>query len=150
VEVIKKILANPNKYSSPVRVFVPQDFGKYVLTWLGPPEKYMVGRLVQVRLEAGAFGSDLVLLRHFDDVLMRHENQNFHYIPDLFKDDLDKLFESVCQDSVDIEYTIGEGISPKTGFIIPSEVPDGDSTPMRDVIAACKNEIAKLIEKELA
>jgi len=145
MNVIDKILATQGRYNNPIREFKVSDFGRYVLTWLGPPKKYMVGKLVQVRLEAGEYGSDMVLLRQSDNVLMRHENQNFYSISESFTKELDALFSNIDQDSTEIEYTIANGDQPKTGFIIPSKIPDGESTPMRDVVNSCKYEIAKLI-----
>jgi hypothetical protein len=148
MNVIKKILADSGRYYNLIRKFKPDDFGKYVLTGLGPEEEYRVGRLVQVRIEAGEFGSDMVLLRHFDNTLMRHENQSFHSISEMFTKELDKLFSSVDKDRVTTEYTIANGEQPETGFIIPSKIPEGESTPMRGVMAACRCQIAKLIEEK--
>jgi hypothetical protein len=145
MNVIDKILSTPGRYDNPIREFKVSDFGRYVLTWLGPPKQYMVGKLVQVRLEAGAYGSDMVLLRQSDNVLIRHENQNFYSISESFAKELDTLFSKVDQDSVEIEYTLANGEQPEIGFIIPSTILDGESTPMRDVLNACKHQIAKLI-----
>ena len=58
--------------------------GEYVLTSIQAGNirgeigwhKY-IGYVVQVRKDAGAFGSHMILLRHPDGSLMRHENQAF-------------------------------------------------------------------------
>jgi hypothetical protein len=143
MNVIGKILSLKDRYDNKINEFKDSDFGQYVLTWLGPPKEYMIGKLVQVRLEAGEYGSDMVLLRHADNVLMRHENQSFYRIDSKFYPELDILFKDINKDSIDTEYTIAGGEQPKTGFIIPSEIPDGQSTPMRDIYAAVTYEIMK-------
>lgn len=146
--VIDKILSDKNKYSivSKIDRFSESDFGKYVITWLGPPHNYMVGRLVQVRLEAGEFGSDMVLLRQYDNVLMRHENQSFYRVHEKYHNELDELFKDTDQDSTEITYTIAKGELPETGFIISSKIKDGESTPMRDIKKSLYNKIGELIE----
>lgn len=40
-----------------------------------------VGRVVQIRIGQGAFGSDVWLLRHPDGTLLSHENQGFWKLP---------------------------------------------------------------------
>ncbi|HHZ96692.1 MAG TPA: hypothetical protein EYN67_14360 [Flavobacteriales bacterium] len=104
--------------------FTEDDFGKFVTTAMtaesisGNKIK-LVGRLVQVRKKAGAFGSDLVLLRHIDDTLTQHSNQDFTLIDDYFLCQwLEFMFKDTSRDSPKEEYTLGEGRRPKTGFII--------------------------------
>jgi hypothetical protein len=148
MNVINKILTTPGRYDNPIHVFMDEDFGKYLLTLLGPPKKYMVGKVVQIRLEAGHFGSDMVLMRHFDNTLVRHENQSFYKIDEVFTKELNKLFSDVDKDSPEITYTIENGELPEKGFIIQSKIKDGESTPMRDIKNALVNKIAEIIEKE--
>lgn len=97
--------------------------GKYVIT--GPQAggfrgwQLYVGYVVQVRKLAGEFGSDIVLIRHPDGTLGRHENQSFHSMDDFWIEKLKSLFvEGV---SFDLEYkeayTLG-GKYPEIGGIV--------------------------------
>lgn len=119
--------------------------GKYVITGLQQGNSSIVkfiGKVVQVRLEAGMFGSNQVLLRHADDSLIPHENQNFYLISDKYNDCLDKYFSDVfIDDSDEMEYSI-LGENHEKGFIIPSKVKEGESTPLRDI----KMSISKFLD----
>lgn len=107
-----------------------------------------VGRVAQVRLESGDFGSDNVLLRHVDDSLTQHTNQSFWLIPAKFKEYLDECFvDAYLDDSDKFEYTLGK-IGGATGFIIPSPIKDGESTPMRDIKGAIYNKISDIISED--
>lgn len=111
--------------------FKNEDFGKFVTTGLNDhrDKQALVGRLVQVRKRAGAFGSDCVLLRHLDGRLIVHENQFFTIIDDyLLCHWLEFIFKDVVGDSPEEEYTLGEGRRPKTGFIIDDDECDRDSS----------------------
>ena len=136
-------------------------FGEYISTWLESYKgryiitgliqgkdniaKNRVGRLVQIRKEAGDFGSDCVLIRHKDDSLVPHTNQSFWLIPEKFNEYLDVIFKDVYEDDADsMIYTL-QGEYPEKGFIIESSVPDGESTPMRDI----KNAIFDKLDKFL-
>lgn len=106
-----------------------------------------VGRLVQVRLEAGDYGSDCILLRHSDDVLTPHENQSFSLIPDKFKDYLDECFKDTFEDDADkISYTIQMKKRAK-GFIVKSKIKKGQSTPMRNIKNLICNKIDEIIKQ---
>jgi len=146
MKIFKDILNDKNKYNHIITEFKESDFGRYVLTWLGPQEKYMIGKLVQIRLEAGCFGSDCVFLRHFDNLLMMHENQSFYEIDKKYIKELDILFSSVNEDTVDAEYTI-KNENGKRGFIIKSEIGENE-TPMRNIKNALYNKIGELIQRE--
>jgi len=118
---------------------------KYVITGLqqgGSTVDTRVGIAVQVRLEAGDFGSDNVLLRHVNGKLQQHHNQSFWLIPDEYKEYLDEMFKDHLYDDADeMEYTLGADRSnPEKGFIVPSKITEGESTPMRDIKS-------KIIEK---
>ena len=117
----------------------PEYKNAYVITGMqmgGAGINKRVGRVVQIRLEAGEFGSDNVLLRHVDDSLMQHSNQSFWLIPKKFKVYLDNCFKGVHLDDSDtFAYTLGGKFSEK-GFIIDSPIKDGESTPMRDIKTA--------------
>lgn len=112
------------------------DFGTFVSTGIqvGTINPLMyVGRIVQVRLEAGEFSSDLVLIRYADGTLGSHENQCFFRVKDEFIPELKTMFkDSFEHDSPSIEYSICNRL-PKTGFIIPSPFGPSDHTPMRDI-----------------
>ncbi|MFA5409297.1 MAG: hypothetical protein WC343_11055 [Bacilli bacterium] len=97
------------------------SFGDVVVTGYhhAPDNLSYLGRVVQIRVGWGAFGSDLVLIRHPDEALRAHENQCFwklceedartllqrYYPPDL-----------LALDNDTIEYFAG-GIG-KTGFVV--------------------------------
>lgn len=121
---------------------------KYVITGMqqgGATIERRIGRVAQVRIEAGDFGSDNVLLRHCDDVLQQHTNQSFWLIPYKFKSYLDELFKDAYLDDSDKEeYTLNKE-SPEIGFIIASKVKEGESTPMRDIKAAINSKIGEIL-----
>ena len=103
----------------------------------------LIGRVAQVRLESGEYGTDNVLLRHSNDVLRQHSNQSFWLIPTEFKDELDTLFKDVYLDDSDtIEYSINVGQEPEIGFIVPSKINDGETTPLREI----KSDILNLLK----
>jgi hypothetical protein len=77
-----------------------------------------IGRVVQVRLKSGAFGSDCVLLRHLDGRLIPHENQSFYIIPEKYQKYLEQKFAEVYVDDSDMyEYSL-QGNQKALGFII--------------------------------
>lgn len=117
----------------------PEYKGAYIITGLQQGENTMlerIGKVVQVRKESGVYGSDTVLIRHSNDVLSEHQNQSYFLIPNDFHDYLDLHFKDTYSDDSDKnEYSInGEKI--EKGFIIPSRIPETESTPMRDVKSA--------------
>lgn len=60
-------------------------------------------------------------------------------MPDEFKTELDNVFKDIpLDDSDEYEYTIG-GNNCKKGFIIALEIPEGESTPLKDVKNAINN-----------
>ena len=124
-----------NNHGDIIHKWSESDFGTFVSTGIqvGTVNPLMyVGRIVQVRLEAGEFGSDLVLIRYADGTLGSHENQCFFRVKDEFLPELKTMFEdSFEQDSSSVEYTICNRL-PKTGFIIPSPFGSNGHTPMRD------------------
>ncbi len=124
------------------------DFDQFIFAGINMSDnsfKFRVGKVVQVRKEAGDFGSDMVLIRTLDGKLARHENQYFCTIKDEFIPELEKLYIEQYGDERDepnTEYTLGKEF-PETGFIIPSKVKEGETTPMRDI----KNKLYSQIEK---
>jgi hypothetical protein len=86
------------------------------------------GRLVQVRIGAGAFGSDIYLIRLRDGILMSFENVSLRHADDkefeksfyLLRDDEPPVIpdqEMLDQDTEETEYSIIDNY-PETGFII--------------------------------
>lgn len=107
--------------------------GEYYLT--GPiagPERNnlarMMGYVVQVRLKAGAFGSDMVLMRCPDGTLARHENQSFFAVDEEQKQKIIDLFKKEPVDDYSEPYTLG-GEYPEIGPIIQ---PKADGPPTND------------------
>jgi hypothetical protein len=92
-----------------------------------------VGRVVQVRLESGDWGSDCVLLRHKNNTLIPHQNQSFWLIPDKFNDYLNDIFKDTYSDDADKQFYTLQGKKKKKGFIIKSPIKKNQSTPMRDI-----------------
>ena len=94
----------------------------------------MVGYIVQVRLKAGAFGSDIVLMRCPDGVLARHENQFFFAVNEEQKQKIIDLFEDKTKEDYSSPYTLG-GEYPETGKVIqPKENgPLVDNSPLMKI-----------------
>lgn len=146
----KKIFSKViNNHGDMVHKWSQSDFGTFVSTGLQAgnvkPMLY-VGRVMQVRLEAGEFGSDLVLIRHADGTLGSHENQCFFRVKDEFLPELKSMFkDSYEHDSASVEYTICNK-NPETGFIIPSPYGPEEYTPMREVRSALYNKFDELLK----
>lgn len=123
---------------------------KYVITGMqqgGASIEKRIGRVAQVRLEAGHFGSDNVVLRHCNDELRQHSNQSFWLIPEKYTDYLNECFKDAYLDDSDShEYTL-QGEEPAKGFLIPSKVKEGESTPMRDIKAALSLKINETLKQ---
>jgi len=105
--------------------------GEYVLTGIQAGNlhgekgwiKY-VGYVAQVRLKAGAYGTDMIFLRHPDGSLMTHENQCFFRPIGTFLDQVKAIFPAdvtpeLAEDYTQ-EYSIG-GRHPRRGKIVPAE-----------------------------
>jgi len=83
-ELIKGIVAARN-FDNMTGITSAPVAGEYLIPALmmGYPEKehgvyIYIGYVVQVRKKAGAYGSDMILMRHPDGSLVRHENNAFH------------------------------------------------------------------------
>ena len=133
---MEEILYNAGKMISD---FDESHFGIYVTTGPQagrPPIERMIGKVVQVRKEAGMFGSDIVFLRHCTGELCTHENQAFFKVPDEYTKKLDEKFKDVLSDkTIDkpkTTYSI-RGKQKRKGFIIPSKIKAGETTPLREV-----------------
>ena len=128
---------NQEYFGKYIDIWTPELKNKYVITGFIQGKENIannrVGRVAQVRLEAGYYGSDCVLLRHKNDVLTPHENQSFWLIPDKFKDHLDEIFKDVYLDDSDKHFYTLQGKKRKKGFIVKSPIKENESTPMRDI-----------------
>ncbi len=121
---------------------------RYVITWHhqgGSSLEKRIGRVAQVRLEAGDFGSDSVLLRHCNDELVQHTNQSFWLIPKKFNTYFDEIFKDVYLDDSESHFYTIRGEESEKGFIIPSKVKDGENTPMRGVKAAISSKLNEVL-----
>ncbi len=146
---MKVIEDNKEYFGEYISEWKPEYKNAYVTTGMIQGKEQIaenrVGRVVQVRLEAGDYGSDCVLLRHRNDDLTPHENQSFWLIPDKFKDYLDELFKEVHKDDSDSHFYTLQGKKKAKGFIIASKVKLGKSTPMRDIKNAISCKIGEII-----
>lgn len=109
--------------------------GEYVIT--GPQmgnndfDMY-VGYAVQIRKKAGAYGSDIVLLRHPSGTLGRHENQCFCRVSEYWEKEIKSLYDSDTAPELEDytkPYTLGKDF-PEIGKII--EARDGQNMPPRN------------------
>lgn len=109
-------------------------FGDLVVTGLqcgnaSDMAKY-VGRVVQIRVGQGVFGSDVWLLRHPDGTLLSHENQGFWKLSAQDAEDVRTKYYSSeiwgC-DSPETEYSICDQ-NPATGFIVPKPCGASEAT----------------------
>ena len=89
------------------------------------PEKYF-GYICQVRKKAGAFGTDIVLMRNVDGCLARHENQSYFLVSEEIKQKIIELLSEPIEDFENIEYTLGDEY-PERGSVIE---PQKDGPPV--------------------
>lgn len=120
------------------------EIGEYLITGIQQGNlngelgwQMYIGYVVQIRKKAGAFGSDIILLRHPDGTLGRHENQSYHRVSDYWLKEIKKKFnEDITPDNEDYSkpYTLGDKY-PETGKIIePSDnMPVQDNSPMMSI-----------------
>lgn len=119
--------------------------GEYVITGMQIGNKRgaqgwhkYVGYVVQVRKKAGAFGSDMVLLRHPDGSLVRHENQSFYRMDERLLEQAKSLFPAgMTPDEEDYTkaYTLGNGEHPEIGKVIEPKLEDlpRDDAPVAQI-----------------
>ncbi len=109
-----------------------------------------IGYVVQVRKKAGAFGSDMILLRHPDGVLGRHENQSYHRVDDETLAKIKALYDDGMTpdeyEDYSQPYTLS-GEYPETGKIIePNDNhPVPDNSPLMQ-ITTVRADGSKVIE----
>lgn len=143
-EKLKPVFDHTMKFGKMVHEFKDEDYGMYVVTGMqaggGNTMFRRIGKVVQVRQESGAFGSDTIFLRHPDGILWTHENQCYYKIDDVHKKFMDDFYanpegkEREFNDVFGDTYSIG-GEQERTGFIIPSELPEGEISPLKKVRA---------------
>ncbi len=147
-----KITDNEEFFGEYISEWKPEHKNAYVISGMIQGKECIadnrVGRVAQVRLEAGDFGSHCVLLRHVNDVLTPHENQSFWLIPDRFKDYLDGLFKDTYMDDSDKYYYTLQKKKRQKGFIVSSKIKVGQSTPMRDIKAAISSKIHEIVSNQ--
>jgi|ERR1700741_1344768 len=117
-----------------VREFEEKDFNTYIIVGFLPnaPINMMVGRIVQIRMEAGAFGSNQIFFRQYDNKLMIHENQWFYRVPEKYISELNDIFKDAYLDEPNLTYSLRHE-DPENGFVVKSKVKEGETTPMREV-----------------
>lgn len=79
------------------------------------------GHVVQVRKKAGCFGSDIVLIRHPDGILVAHENQSFCRVDETVKKLILSLFDKDAlpeNEDYSEPYTLAGGSFPEIGKVI--------------------------------
>lgn len=150
LKIMSTIIDNQEYFGEYIQEWKPVYKNRYVITGFQqgtePTANNRVGRVAQVRLEAGDFGSDCVLLRHINNKLIPHENQSFWLIPEKFKTYLDECFKDVYLDDSDkIKYTLG-GKKGKKGFLIKSKIKG--STPMRDIKKAIIGKLEEIVSDD--
>lgn len=81
-----------------------------------------IGYVVQLRKKAGAFGSDMVLLRHPDGSLICHENQSFCLMNEYWLEQAKSLFPKGMTpeeyEDYTEAYTLANGEYPEFGKVI--------------------------------
>lgn len=138
-----KEIVDARDYTRAVRYDQHPEPGEYVITGMQAGNihgqygwEYYIGYVVQVRKKAGAFGSDMVLLRHPDGTLKRHENQSYYRMDEYWLKNAKSLFpDGMTPDEYEDysqAYTIGDGKYPEIGKIIEAkdDGPPRDNSPM--------------------
>ncbi|MCX4026974.1 plasmid protein [Endozoicomonas sp. SM1973] len=78
-----------------------------------------IGYCVQVRLNRGDFGGDVVFLRHCDGKLVPHDNQIFYALSEKQIEIAKPFFKpSMKTEPEDELYMLYEGKEPEAGFLI--------------------------------
>jgi hypothetical protein len=93
--------------------------------FLSPNYLNYIGYVVQIRVSAGRFGSDLVILRHPDGRLMQHHNQGFFVLTKTNLKEAKTLFEDGVSPELEESekgYDCGIPESRRVGFLIDDGV----------------------------
>lgn len=121
---------------------------------LGIPVDRQIGRLVQIREEAGAFGSDLFLIRNAEGTLSAWENTHFYRVKDKYTKaimDIYEKYDNIQSDNSEegrnMGYRVYEEDKYVKGFLIPSSREDGYVSPTKAIKESIKGAIKELIKK---
>lgn len=103
-----------------------------------------IGYVVQIRKEAGSFGSDMVLLRHPDGKLCPHHNQSYHRMDKFWLEKAKELFpKEMTPDKYEDyskPYTV-DNRYPEVGKIIEKKKngPPVDNSPLMKITNVSSN-----------
>jgi len=122
----------------------------FAADFLGIPVERQICRVVQIRKEAGQFGSDKFFVRHADRSLLVWENQHFYKVKEKYISQIETVYNQhdaieVDDDKPDVGY---RGVGEEDfvlGFIVPSPYPADHVTPMKAVQAGIKEKISEII-----
>lgn len=110
---------------------------------LGIPVDRQIGRLVQIREEAGAFGSDLFFIRNVEGTLSAWENTHFYMVKDKYTKaimDIYQKYDNIQSDDSEEGRALGYRAYGEDeyvkGFLIPSSREDGYIAPIKAVRGA--------------
>lgn len=111
------------------------------------PFEVALGRLIQIRKEAGSFGSDVVFVRNLNGELKCFENERFIRVVDENSEaELKKICDKykICEIDKDGDgYNCGEEYPLRYGFLIPSEREKGYVSPTQ----ALYEKISQILER---
>lgn len=105
---------------------------------MDPNTDSRVGYVVQVRIGIGAFGSNMVLLRHPCGTLVPHENNAFYKVPEgIYTEFMIDQYDGEYEKEMNYTgpYTLSGGAFPETGAIIekPADGYIPDESPRMDI-----------------
>lgn len=149
-ELYKSILSDKGGYKDS---FTEKDFGMYLIPCFAKmlvPLDQSVCRVVQVREEIGAFGSDLVFVRCVDGTLMPWENQSFFKVKEKYIEQLNIFFADVNEwDDTDegkaLGYNYPDNKENVVGFIIPSPHGDDYISPTKAIKGAICDKLMDIV-----
>lgn len=152
-KLINQILSDKGEF---VDEFNEGDFGMYAIPMDAPicvpfPTCQVV-RIIQVRIEAGDFGSDLVFCREMDWTLRPWHNTAFFRVKSKYKEQLDSFFKDTIEyDDSEKGKQTGYNYTGNrdniVGFLIPSPYPEDHITPMKSVKASIYSKLDEIINK---
>ena len=144
-EEFKEIVMNAREPMQMIHMGELPNIGEYLVTGLQMGNhqgqlgwhKY-IGYVVQIRKGVGAFNSDMILLRHPDGVLTRHENQFYYRMSEHWEKKAKALFNKGINPSMEDytqPYTLSNGQYPAIGKIIEANVnhPIPDNSPLMQI-----------------
>lgn len=152
-DLYKKILSDKGCYKDSFR---DSDYGIYLIPcWaeiLVPLER-SVCRVVQVREEIGAFGSDMVFVRCSDGTLMPWENQSFFEVKEEYIPQLETIFSEVNEwddneEGRALGYNYPDNKENVVGFIIPSPHGDDYVSPTKAIKTAIFKKLDNIVNQK--